>query len=267
MNHLFSVWDDISERIKATDQILLLSDFDGTLSPIVGRPEEAVLPDDTRQVLERLAHHQKVAVAVISGRSLRDLKSRVGIQGITCAGNHGIEIEGPWCKFVYPPAEALRPVIHQLYSILSRDLTGFEGAFVEDKGFTLTVHYRLARENRVDELRRICEETVRRLRSEGRIRTTEGKKVYEIRPGALWDKEDAMGLIMSGWSSSTGKSNSLAIFLGDDLTDEGGFKAVNGLGGITVLTGQNSRESSANYFLRSVEEVTCFLDRLFSHLR
>jgi trehalose 6-phosphate phosphatase len=262
MEHLFSAWQGIGERIKTASQILLLTDFDGTLSPIVGRPGEAALPEDTRRAVEALVSHERVGVAVVSGRALSDIRNRVGIRGVTYAGNHGIEIEGPWLKFVYPPAESLRPVIRRLHSSLSEVLAGFEGALVEDKGITLTVHYRLVREDRVDELKRICEETVRRLRSEGKIRTTEGKKVYEIRPGVLWDKEDAIVLLMSGWISSTGGNASLAIFLGDDLTDEGGFKVVNTYDGVSIYVGETGRTTAARYFLRSPAEVAEFLQRL-----
>ena len=266
MEHLFSVWPEISERIRAADQLLLLTDFDGTLSPIVGRPEEAVLPDGTRRAIEALATHPRVGVAVVSGRALSDIKNKVGIQGITYAGNHGIEIEGPWLKFVYPPAESLRPVIRRLHPCLSEVLAGFEGAFVEDKGLTLSVHYRLVREDRVSELKRVCEETVRGLHSEGKIRTTEGKKVYEIRPGVLWDKEDAIVLLMSGWAPSTRGSTSLAMFLGDDLTDEGGFKVVNTHEGVSIYVGETGRSTAARYFLRSPAEVAEFLQRLIQTL-
>ncbi|MDD1652759.1 MAG: trehalose-phosphatase [Methanomicrobiales archaeon] len=262
MEHLSAVWPEISERIRAADQILLLTDFDGTLSPIVGRPEEAVLPDDTRCAIEALAASQRVGVAVVSGRALSDIKNKVGIHGITYAGNHGIEIEGPWLKFVYPPAQSLRPVIRRLHPRLSEALAGFEGAFVEDKGLTLSVHFRLLKEDRVGELKRVCEETVRGLRSDGKIRTTEGKKVYEIRPGVIWDKEDAIVLLMSGWASSRGKTGSLAIFLGDDLTDEGGFKVVNTHGGFSIFVGESGSNTAANFFLRSPGEVEEFLRRL-----
>ena len=221
-----------------------------------------MLPDGTRRAVEALASHERVGVAVVSGRALSDIKNKVGIQGITYAGNHGIEIEGPWLKFVYPPAEAVRPVMRHLHSTLSKVLAGFEGAFVEDKGITLSVHYRLVGEDRVDELKRACEETVHGLRSEGKIRTTEGKKVYEIRPGVLWDKEDAIVLLMSGWISSKGSSTSLAIFLGDDLTDEGGFEVVNRHGGVSVFVGETGRSTAARYFLRSPAEVAEFLHRL-----
>jgi len=262
MEHLFSVWQEIGERIKTAHQILLLTDFDGTLSPIVGRPEDAVLPHDTRRVLLALADHARVSVVVISGRSLSDVKNKVGIQGITYAGNHGLEIEGPWLKFVHPPAEAVRPVMRDLYTALSEVLAGFEGAFVEDKGLTLSVHYRLVREDRVSELRRACEETIHGLRSEGKIRTTEGKKVCEIRPGVLWDKEDAIVLLLNGWTSSTGEGSDLTLFLGDDLSDEGGFKVVNTHGGISIFVGEAGASTAASYFLRSPDEVADFLERL-----
>ena len=261
MDYLLSSWRDTLERIGAADRILLLSDFDGTLSPIVGRPEEAVLPPGTRKELEALATRPKVGVAVVSGRALADIKNRVGIPGITYAGNHGIEIEGPYLRFVYPPAEAARPAIREVYIRLNEIMAGFEGAFVEDKGITLSVHYRLLRDDLVDGLKRACDEAVRVPRSEGKIRITEGKKVYEVRPGVLWDKEDAIVLLMSGWTPS-GRGRSLAIFLGDDLTDEGGFKAVNAHGGISVFVGESDRSTAARYVLRSPEEVEEFLRRL-----
>lgn len=262
MEHLFSAWQEVSQRIKTASQILLLTDFDGTLSPIVGRPGEATLPDGTRRAMESLASHERLGVAVVSGRALSDIKNRVGIRGVTYAGNHGIEIDGPWLKFVYPPAESLRPVIRILHSRLSEVLTTFEGALVEDKGITLTVHYRLVAEDKVDELKRVCEESVHKLRSEGKVRMTEGKKICEIRPGVLWDKEDAIVLLMSGWISSRGSSNSLAIFLGDDLTDEGGFKVVNAHEGVSVYVGETGRDTAARFFLRSPAEVAEFLERL-----
>jgi trehalose 6-phosphate phosphatase len=262
VEHLFSVWQEIADRIRNADQILLLSDFDGTLSPIVGRPEEAMLPDDTRRVLEVLASHARVGVVVISGRALSDIKNKVGIQGITYVGNHGIEIEGPWLKFVHPAAEAMRPVMRHLHSTLSKALAGFEGALVEDKGLTLTVHYRLVAEERVSELKRICKESVGGPRSEGKVRTTAGKKVYEIRPGMPWDKEDAIVLLLCGWTSSAGQTSTFTLFLGDDSTDESSFKVVDRHGGASIFVGEIGSSTAARYFLRAPDEVEEFLHRL-----
>lgn len=259
MEHLFAVWPEISERLRFADRVQLLSDFDGTLSPIVDRPEEAVLPEGSKQALRTLLDQTRVSIAVISGRSLDDIKNRVGMPGITYAGNHGIEIEGPWLKFVYPPAEATRPVMRDLYAKLTQVLSGFQGALVEDKGVTLTVHYRLVQEERVEELKSVCEDTVSQLRSKGKVRTTAGKKIYEIRPGMLWDKEDAIVLLLSSWSPSTGKAGGLSLFLGDDLTDEEGFKVMNRHGGVSIFVGEPGSTTAARYYLRSPDEVATFL--------
>ena len=132
----------------------------------------------------------------------------------------------------------------------------------EDKGLTLSVHYRLLGEERVDDLRNTCEETVRGLRSESKIRTTEGKEVCEIRPGVRWDKEDAIVLLMRGWISSTGKSSNLTVFLGDDLTDEGGFKMVDYHGGPSILVGESGSSTAARYFLRSPDDAAIFLRKV-----
>ena len=266
MEHLFSVWPEMAERVRGAGQVLLLTDFDGTLSPIAGRPEEAVLPEDTRQALRAVAASLRAGVAVVSGRSLGDIKKKVGLQGITYAGNHGIEIEGPCLKFVYPPARTLKPVIRRLSRDLARALSGVEGVVVEDKGVTLSVHYRLVAEERVEEVKRICEETVGGLRSQGKVRITGGKKVCEIRPDVVWGKEDAIALLLSCWTPSAEAAAGLDFFLGDDLTDEGGFRVMNARGGVSVFVGEPGRDTAARFLLSSPEEVRDFLHRLAAAL-
>ena len=79
MEHLFSVWPEMAERVRGAGRVVLLTDFDGTLSHIAGRPEEAVLPDDTRQGIEALSSDPRVGVAVISGRRLDHLERPLGL--------------------------------------------------------------------------------------------------------------------------------------------------------------------------------------------
>lgn len=265
MEHLFSAWPGMAERVRSAGRVVLLTDFDGTLSPIAGRPEEAVLPDDTRRAIEALSSDPRVGVAVISGRALDDIKEKVDLPGITYAGNHGIEIEGPSLRFVYPPAQAAKPVMRRLHSALGRALSGIDGVVLEDKGITLTVHYRLVARERVGEVKRICEAAVDGPRSRGQVRTTGGKMVYEIRPGVVWDKEDAVVLLLASWTPS-GEAGGLAFFLGDDLTDEGGFRAVNARGGVSVFVGRPGRDTAARFSLRSPGEVPGFLRRLAAAL-
>ncbi len=143
MQYLFDVWDEVAHRLKSANHILLLSDYDGTLTPIVDKPELAVLPQEIKKLLRKLAKNRRYTVGIISGRALADLKSKVDLEGIIYAGNHGLEIEGFGSSFLEPIAEEMRPFLKMLNQALSATLRGIKGAFVEDKGLTVSVHYRL----------------------------------------------------------------------------------------------------------------------------
>lgn len=93
--------------IGENHKLALLLDYDGTLAPIATHPDLAILPLETKNVLQRLSNMSDVYIAIISGRNVNNVKSMVGIEGITYAGNHGLEILHPdGSKFVHPmPAE------------------------------------------------------------------------------------------------------------------------------------------------------------------
>ena len=262
MQYLFDVWNKVAHRIQSADHILLLSDYDGTLTPIVDRPELATFPHETRRLLQRLGKNRRYTVGIISGRALTDLKGRVGVDGIIYAGNHGLEIEGFGSSFLEPIAEEMRPFFHMLRQALSATFRGIRGVFVEDKGLTLSVHYRSvdeAEEGKVtDAFTRITDP----LHVTGSIRITKGKKVYEIRPPVDWDKGKAIAWLIAKYEETRGKGGALPIYLGDDLTDEDGFKTIERHRGISIFVGEESFQSIARYFLNSPEEVAEFLKML-----
>ena len=169
------------------------------------------------------------------------------------AGNHGLEIEGPGLSLVNPVAEEVKPVFRLLAKVLSKALGEIRGVLVEDKGLTLSVHYRLVAEDKTDEVKNIFERVTAVARSLGKIRTTSGKKVYEVRPPVAWDKGKAIKLLLDKYQRPRGEV--LPIFLGDDLTDEDGFKVINDYGGLSVFVGEESGDTAARYFLRSPAEV------------
>jgi trehalose 6-phosphate phosphatase len=115
LEHLLFAWSEVAEQLRSARHILLILDYDGTLTPIVERPELADLPQDARRVLEALAGKQRLKLAIISGRALADLKQKVAISNIIYAGNHGLEIEGPKVSFVSPAAEEAKPFLRQIY--------------------------------------------------------------------------------------------------------------------------------------------------------
>ncbi len=239
---------------------MFLSDFDGTLTPIVDRPESAFLANDITRLLQRLMHLPGLSVGIVSGRSLGDLKRRVGIPGLVYAGNHGLEIEGPGIDFVSPLALELRPVLSVIHLVLSRALASIRGAFVEDKGLSLSVHYRMVDPSQVQYVNQIVEKTVGPAEAIGKVRLAAGKMVHEIRPALDWNKGKAVRMLMKCYGKGGRRSGLVPIFLGDDLTDEDGFKMIEAYGdGVSIFVGPGGRHTAARYYLESSEEVSGLL--------
>jgi len=258
--HLFSAWQEVFTKLKSAEHVILLIDFDGTLTPIVERPELAYLPERTKRLLQELVHRRRYTVGIISGRALGDLKDRVGLKGIVYAGNYGMEIESLWFSFVTPAAEESKPLLHSLCQELSLALGAIKGVIVENKGLSFSVHYRQVVESQSDQVRSIVGQVTRTARMRGEIQITSGKKVYEVRPAIDWDKGKVIDLLFR--KKREEKEKVLPLFLGDDLSDEDGFKAVDKYGGIAIFIGEGGGQSEAHYFLRSADEVDEFLERL-----
>ena len=261
MEHLFADWAKVSRQLKEARHILLLADYDGTLTPIVERPELAELPEETRRVLRTLAAQRRFTVGIISGRSLSDLQGKVRLENIIYAGNHGMEIEGPGLSYVSPLARELRPVLQLIHRVLSKVLSTIRGVLVEDKGLTLSVHYRMVPPEKAGEVKTTVEQVCGQAQAAGKVRLTQGKKVYEVRPAIDWHKGKTLELLIEKYGQQYGQP--LVIYLGDDLSDEDGFQAIEDYGnGISVFIGEERGVSRARYFLRSPSEVSEALNRL-----
>jgi len=267
LEHVFFAWQRVAARLRAAKHILFLSDYDGTITPIVERPEMAYLSSTARGFLQALARQRRFTVGIISGRSLEDLKRRVSIKGIIYAGNHGLEMEGPDISFINPTAEETEPVLSLLYPILSKAMKTVRGVLVEDKGLSLSVHYRMVSDDETDEVKNILERVIATARSLGKVRIASGKKVYEIRPVVDWDKGKAISLLLKKCTGQRGKGETLPIFLGDDLTDEDGFKAINKNNGISIIVGEKTDNTAALYSLRSPAEVEELMGMMLEHTK
>jgi trehalose 6-phosphate phosphatase len=134
--------DRLASKIRSASKVLLFTDFDGTLVAIKDRPSECFLDPAVRQTLSALAGQARTAIGIISGRKLDDLRTRVGVDGIAYAGNHGLEIAGPGFAFREPKAVSLIMELQKLVTNLSRILAGFPGAWIQDKELSASIHYR-----------------------------------------------------------------------------------------------------------------------------
>ena len=262
MQHLFQSWESFSSDISAAAHTLLLSDYDGTLTPIVGRPDEAVLSSEVRDKLRALAEKPTFSVGIISGRSLSEVKTLVGIEGIYYAGNHGLEIEGPALKFIHPVAKAAQVEINDLAQQFSTRFGSIEGVIMENKGLSLSIHYRLVKKSDEKVLAEIFHQITSPWLRDSKIRVTSGKKVWEVRPPIDWHKGKAVETIMKETKTMLRGEQGLTIYLGDDMTDEDAFRIIHRPQGWSIFVGQENPSSNADYFLNSTAEVETFLSRL-----
>jgi trehalose 6-phosphate phosphatase len=269
MEYLLSAWPKILEQIQGAQQVLFLTDFDGTLTPLVERPEMAEIPQNTRHLLQVLASYEHITVGVISGRTLTDLKKKVNVDGIIYAGNHGFEIESPGMSFVYSIGHEIKPLLQNIRRTLLFTTRKTQGVFIEDKGIGLSVHYRQADEGKAGDLKKLVEEAIKGAPFKGLFKMTLGEKVYEISPAVNWDKGNAILFIINESSHGISYNNDfLPIYIGDDTTDEDAFRSIEMFGhGVTVRVGEPQEHSSAHYFLRSPDEVNSFLNKLLDHLQ
>lgn len=244
-NHLSTVAD----RLRATDGLYFCTDFDGTLSGITEDPDAPELVAANRDVLETLRDHKRVRVAVISGRELADLRPRVGIEDIEYAGNHGLEIHRNGETTVHPVAEKRRDDLEEIVADIEERLADTD-CFVENKSVSATVHYREAPEQ-AERVRKIVENAVERVAPEGFDRSA-GKGIVELTPAIAWDKGRALSMLTAehaGW---------LAMYVGDDTTDEAAFRAL-GDTGISIHVGPGER-TVADYRIENPKAVEELLD-------
>jgi trehalose-phosphatase len=219
-------------------------DYDGTLSPIAPRPELATLPEETRDVLRRLA--ERCPVAILSGRGREDVASLVGLEGIAYAGSHGYDITGP--GFRHEVGEGIPETIDRAAEELNQRLAGLEGVIVEPKRFAISIHFRLAHDEDLPAIERAVDEVAARHSS---LRKGHGKKLFELRPDLDWDKGKALLWLMEALKLE----QAVPIYLGDDITDEDAFRVVE----IGILVAEEPRETLASYALRNPDEVRRFL--------
>lgn len=242
-------------------RLFLALDFDGTLAPIVPDPAAATLPAAARAALLQLAERPDTDLAVISGRALEDLRPRVAIPGLYYAGNHGLEIEGPGVQELHQEASSARPRIAACADSLRRDLAGLKGAILEDKGLTLSVHYRQAPDQVT--ATRIREVVLRSCAGRPGLRLTEGKLVMEVRPDVDWDKGRAVRFLLETLEAATPAAGP-ALFIGDDRTDEDAFRALQQRGDGVIVSPAPPPDTAATAYLRSPAEVVAFLRLLAS---
>jgi trehalose 6-phosphate phosphatase len=248
MKHLFSPEGDAALATVMALRPLLAFDFDGTLAPIVARPDDARVPLGVARRLDRLA--RMLPLAVVSGRAVDDVRALISFRPTYVIGNHGAE--DPLAPNIVDPA-ALDGVRARLADMAGALLAA--DVVVEDKRHSLALHYRLARDR--GRASRLITELATDL-GPG-VTAFGGKLVMNIVPTGSPDKAHAVARLVARCGARA------AVFLGDDVNDEPVFARAEP-SWLTVKVGRDDPGSQAMYYLDSLADVARMLDRMLARL-
>jgi trehalose-phosphatase len=253
-----SALDRVDEvTASGTRRLAVFLDYDGTLTPIVAHPENAVLHDRMREIVERLA--RRCPVAVISGRDLADVRARVALDDIVYAGSHGFDIAGPGgLRRMHPDAHRCMPALDAAERALQTPGLLPTGAQIERKAYSVAVHFRNVDRAHTGAVERAVDAQAAR---HPELRKRYGKKVLELLPNVDWHKGRAVLWLLKALALDA--TDVLPLYLGDDLTDEDAFEVLR-TRGVGIVVRDEPRPTAARYALEDPTEVESFLAHLAS---
>jgi trehalose 6-phosphate phosphatase len=253
--------DELNRRLEGKRPAVFL-DYDGVLTPIVDRPEDAVISEGMQRVVRDLA--ERCVVCVVSGRDRKVVQGLMGLDNLIVAGSHGFDIHDPATGTItHDASSGFEDLVAEVTERVRAGAAEIEGTLVEPKHASVALHYRAvdpAEHARVQEL-------VDAVLAEhpGELRVTPGKFVHEIQPKIDWNKGKAVDHLL-GVLGLDG-DDVVPIYLGDDVTDEDAFRTLGERGrgvGILVIDAADAagRDTDATAVLATVDDVGRFLDGL-----
>lgn len=237
-------------------------DYDGVLTPIVPRPEDAVMGEGMREIVRALA--VRCTVCVVSGRDRGVVTDLMGVDDLIVAGSHGFDIHDPRTgPVVHEASKGWEDLVAEVTERVTREAAGIGGTQVEPKHASVALHYRHVDDADVPRVEALVTAVLEE--HPDQLKVTPGKFVHEIQPKIDWNKGKAVAHLLDVLELAG--DDVLPIYLGDDVTDEDAFRALAARGngvGILVIDPADAadRETTAGAVLASVDEVGRFLDRL-----
>jgi trehalose 6-phosphate phosphatase len=252
---------ELERRLEGKRPAVFL-DYDGTLTPIVDRPEDAIISDSMREAVEELA--ERCPVCVVSGRDRPVVQELMGLDNLIVAGSHGFDIWSPdEGKIERGGDDDFDELLDEVKARVREEVEPIEGTSVEPKAASVAVHYRLVSEEEKPKVEEIVDGILEAYPDD--LKMTPGKMVYEIQPKIDWDKGKAVLYLLE--TLGLDREDVVPIYMGDDVTDEDAFGAISE-GGIGIFVGgpddpeTEGRTTAADYVLDTVQEVERFLDGL-----
>lgn len=261
LRHALSDRDELDRRLEGK-RLAVFLDYDGVLTPIVDRPEDAVISDSMRDAVSGLA--ERCNVCVVSGRDRPVVQELMGLDNLIVAGSHGFDIWSPDEGTIQHDAGAgSEELLEEVRERLEKESEPYDGTTIEPKKASVAIHYRQVADEEKPKIKEIVDGLLEERADE--LKVTLGKMVFEIQPKIDWDKGKAVLYLLE--ELELDGDDVVPMYLGDDVTDEHAFGALDGRG-IGVFVGRaddpevEGRTTSADYVLYTVAEVEEFLDGL-----
>jgi len=249
--------DDLIRYLENTQKLALLLDYDGTLTPMGAHPDLATIPPETKALLEDLSTRPDTLLGIISGRNSANVKQLVGIDNIVYAGNHGLEVVYPdGTKYTYQLPTEFHNQVKELTISLEKSVVR-DGAWIESKGASLTLHFRATPEEKRAELQRTAGEIIEK----AGFNVGRAHLAIEARPKIDWNKGSVALLILNrefGENNWQGKVK--VVFVGDDTTDEDAMLALQGNAATFRIARRADKISHADKLLSSTKSVVNILN-------
>ena len=218
-------------------------DYDGTLTPIVDRPEDAVLAPEMRERIRRLA--RRCLVAVVSGRDVGFVLEQVALDSVLYLGSHGFDVVVPEGRELprerFGEFEGFLGPLADAEVEITDAVSGIAGARIEHKKYAIALHYRQVADEDIEAVEAAVDAVLAR---HSELRKTGGKKVFELRPRIEWDKGRAVLWILEALGLN--RDEHAPVYVGDDLTDEDAFSVVRE-NGLAIVVGADERPTLAGF--------------------
>lgn len=253
--------DFLVEKANKKEKILLMFDYDGTLTPIVDKPENALLDKQIKNDIDKLVNCDFIKVAIISGRQIAVIKELSALNNpkIDMYGIHGGEVYLNGNITSNMPEFQLK-TLNKFKTKLNTLLSTIDGLIFEDKKYSIAMHYRLANEDDANFALKTFRQEVKNFELEKDFKYQEGKKVLEIIP-QNFNKGNAVNSLVNKYSKY------FPVYFGDDLTDIAAFNKVKEFGGMAIGVEDRCKNFNCIDVLISINDIKNFFKVLLTTMQ
>lgn len=258
MKYIFSKLPEIERGIKNSKHVALLLDFDGTISPIVKKPEDAYITEKVRCTLKKI--NKIFPVIIVTGRPFNVIKEKVKVAQLIYTASHGLEWNFGGKLERKPLPKSIIEKLTQFRKTIKNIKENYPSLIIENKPYSVTFHYHTMSIKDKKTFKNWLKKFLKPIYKQSSIRVFCDKETIDITPNLHWTKGDVAKLALK-YLRKKNKRNFMPIYIGDSTTDEDAFHALSH--GITIKVGK-SKTSRAKWYLRDQKEVEVFLKWLLS---